>query len=354
MKNSSNYDSQITYFTYFRKIKPSQHDDLPKVSSDQATKLNMRKLLINAQITATISLLESVSNITYIILVTVTGRTSYGTLINLLTLYMIVLPYSFLMNTSHNKERIIEQGWMNVFTNIFGSNMEILRVNDHVEPGDLLATISKAIHTRNNSSGKELFVARSKAIADNTLIENQDTTKQSLDIINIQDLEHEQPSTSQNIDEPMPRENKYKSNVRNLISKMKSNIEEEEEYIYYFQMYVALVEKFKNGDNDVELDIQSDSERTKEKLQITSKAMNGKRSNCKKSVPTSKTIKDISRDETGIVFKTFKDLKFNGKKSVRIIERKEILEKILSKSINDEKLNFFIEELINLEESFIA
>ena len=31
---------------------------------------------------------------------------------------MILLPYAFLMNTSHNKNRIVEYGWINVFKNL--------------------------------------------------------------------------------------------------------------------------------------------------------------------------------------------------------------------------------------------
>ena len=34
--------------------------------------------------------------------------------------YLILLPCAFLMNTSHNKCRVIEHGWKNVFRNTFG------------------------------------------------------------------------------------------------------------------------------------------------------------------------------------------------------------------------------------------
>ena len=314
----------------------------------------MRKILVNAQITATISIIESISNITYVILVAITVRTNYGTLINLLVLYMIVLPYSFLMNTSHNKERIIEQGWMNIFTNIFGSVLEILGIKGRRESGDHLATISNEIHTRTNITGKELVEEKNDDIYDTTAIKNQDTAKKSIDCINIQDLENEQPSTSQNIDEVITREEKHKVNVHDLVSKMKSNIEEEENYIYYFQIYVSYVEKFKNGDTDLELDIKSDEERTKEELQIASKGKNGKRSKSANNIPTSKTIRNISQDRNSMVSEKGTNLKFNGQKSVRIMKRNNILDKLLSESINDAKFNLFIEELINLEESLIA
>ena len=34
--------------------------------------------------------------------------------------YLILLPCAFLMNTSHNKRRVIEHGWKNVLRNTFG------------------------------------------------------------------------------------------------------------------------------------------------------------------------------------------------------------------------------------------
>ena len=80
----------------------------------------MRRVLVNAQIKAMVSLIESLMNIGYVIIVAFTVRTSFGTLVIMVSLYMVVLPYSFLMNTSHNKNRIIEHGWKNVFNNILG------------------------------------------------------------------------------------------------------------------------------------------------------------------------------------------------------------------------------------------
>ena len=34
--------------------------------------------------------------------------------------YLILLPCAFLMNTSHNKRRVVEHGWRNVLRNTFG------------------------------------------------------------------------------------------------------------------------------------------------------------------------------------------------------------------------------------------
>ena len=43
-------------------------------------------------------------------------------------LYLIILPYAFLMNTSHNKNQIIEHGWINVVKNMTVNNSVVASV----------------------------------------------------------------------------------------------------------------------------------------------------------------------------------------------------------------------------------
>ena len=78
----------------------------------------MKRVYVNAQVKAMISFLETFSNIVYVIVLYFTVRTSFGTLVILCSLYMIILPYAFLMNTSHNKDKVVEHGWANVFKNV--------------------------------------------------------------------------------------------------------------------------------------------------------------------------------------------------------------------------------------------
>ena len=66
-----------------------------------------------------ISILEIVGCFTQVVLLVVFKASSLPTLINGIFLWSIVLPHAFLMNTSHNKQRIIESGWANIFKNVF-------------------------------------------------------------------------------------------------------------------------------------------------------------------------------------------------------------------------------------------
>ena len=78
----------------------------------------MRKLLLNVQITAVISSIEMFFFAIHIVGVTAAGGTNSVTPIVVMVMYMIlfmiILPYAFLMNTSYNKDRIIEHGFINV------------------------------------------------------------------------------------------------------------------------------------------------------------------------------------------------------------------------------------------------
>ena len=86
----------------------------------------MRKLQVNAQITAVISSIEFIFFIAHIVGVSAAGGTNPGTgiivMLMYMVLFMIILPYAYLMNTSFNKNRIIEQGWLNVVKNITTNN----------------------------------------------------------------------------------------------------------------------------------------------------------------------------------------------------------------------------------------
>ena len=80
----------------------------------------MKKVKVNAQARAMISMLESIYGVIIIILYWYFKGTSLLNLILAMVLYHIILPHAFLMNTSETKNRIVELGWKNVIKNIVG------------------------------------------------------------------------------------------------------------------------------------------------------------------------------------------------------------------------------------------
>ena len=102
--------------------------------SEASNALNMRRVLVNAQVTAMISFIEFIFFFGHIMGISLAGGTSPEVVIFILVMYLVlygvIAPYSFLMNTSYNKNRIIEHGWLNVVKNLTTnssiSNLDIL------------------------------------------------------------------------------------------------------------------------------------------------------------------------------------------------------------------------------------
>ena len=110
-------------FQYFLNIISSQVQPSPtnlaaNMLSDEARNRNLQKVKINAQIMFVIYVLECVANTSiYIVWAFVTGTSNQVTLGLALLWFHILLPYTFLMNTSHNKNRLIDEGWLNTIRN---------------------------------------------------------------------------------------------------------------------------------------------------------------------------------------------------------------------------------------------
>ena len=106
-----------------------------KVTGEEQCRINTKKVWVNAQVTGTIAFLEMILTILYVIMIALYRSTHFANLLIVMVLYDVILPYSFLMNTSHNKKRIVEFGWKNVFKNII-LRSEINSVEDITKETD--------------------------------------------------------------------------------------------------------------------------------------------------------------------------------------------------------------------------
>ena len=119
--------------------------------SEASNALNMRRVLVNAQVTAMISFIEFVFFFGHVVGISVAGGKSPEVVIIVLVMYLIlygvIAPYSFLMNSSHNKNRIVEHGWINVVKN--------MTTNNSISNSDVLLCCCK--NKRNNNARDEVF-----------------------------------------------------------------------------------------------------------------------------------------------------------------------------------------------------
>ena len=99
-------------FLHFRQIRSCR---------TQNEEHNLKKIQVNAQVTCMTTILELFGNfMAAILIVFVFKASTLLTLIPQIICYSILLPYAFIMNTSHNKNRVIECGWRNVLRNLVG------------------------------------------------------------------------------------------------------------------------------------------------------------------------------------------------------------------------------------------
>ena len=91
-----------------------------KSLSKDVQKRNVKKVEVNAKVTFLIWILECVANLCIVVVwFLVYGRTTSGLLTLGLLWYFVILPYTHVMNTSANKDRILDDGCKNAFRNAF-------------------------------------------------------------------------------------------------------------------------------------------------------------------------------------------------------------------------------------------
>ena len=89
----------------------------------------MKKLRVNAQVTAINTIVEMTGTITYIIILAIMRGNNFNSFIYTQFFYSILLPFIFLSNTSENKDRIVEVGWKNVMKNIIDNMKKQMYAN---------------------------------------------------------------------------------------------------------------------------------------------------------------------------------------------------------------------------------
>ena len=79
---------------------------------------NLKKLKVNADVTFVIWILEWVGYLLIIILWAIGALLKVDILLDaIIVVYYVMLPHCYLMNTSHNKDRIIDEGLKSIIKN---------------------------------------------------------------------------------------------------------------------------------------------------------------------------------------------------------------------------------------------
>ena len=111
----------ITYICNYRHVDPSPDNVAASSLSDVMQRRNMRKVKVNAQVAFATWILETVGQVLIVVLwrlVNLDEHKEIGFTFAVI-LHYIILPYTLLMNSSHNKDLLIDDGVMNTFRNVF-------------------------------------------------------------------------------------------------------------------------------------------------------------------------------------------------------------------------------------------
>ena len=100
----------------YRNVNYSENNHVRSNRSTEQQNANLRRVTVNAQVTAFLSIFEVAG---FIIIGIITLVTSSKTIAKVLfpLLECILLPVAFLINTEENKQQLIEHGWLNILSN---------------------------------------------------------------------------------------------------------------------------------------------------------------------------------------------------------------------------------------------
>ena len=315
--------------------------------------INKKKVLVNSQITAMISILESETNLAFLIILWYFKGTTYFSLILPLILHDVILPYAFLMNTSDNKNRIVEVGWKNVFKNLFRlSKGARVNIDDEIQRNESApksANKTKSTKTQNQvatitnnlvPSKNSLNTAPENSILKETtlIIPSKSTTSPNFVSLNAKDLVKQSDS--------------FKAKQR-LISSMINSEHNEMKYMTYFRNMVLLEEN--EITENILMDIEFDDESILEskpsdqlKVKGKGKGKNSKGSRADDDFHDKVQHKGVMDDQLDTT------IEFKGHLKDRMLKRMALLNHIYSLSHED---NIFyheaINQLIELEETFL-
>lgn len=342
----------------------------------------MQKMRVNAQITAVTSILEIVGNVVqWAIWILITKFVGLGSLIQSILLYFVVLPYVFLMNTNHNKSRIVEDGWINVLKNAIGTG-RIFRTCENSVRTDIQPFDSKAAKPCNMIDKKDNLVTLPKLFRKISRKENsrvlpfsenkagimtistkpidEKCVKEDKSTLNIcMPLDDVIPSSTpinslKNY--PEPREHKMKQcdsidglkgYRQEMILNLFENVKDEEVYIRSFRELVGFEESVKRDEGSF----------SEYEDQWTAQARKRARSAAINELNVAKLTDTISLHSIETANLTYDDRfrpNFKGQFQDRMIRRAEMINLLLKSLKNgDDSYTSCLEMFIDLEEDLV-
>ena len=160
--------------------------NLPNLQND-SKHIDVKRLKVNAQITALITLIELFGNLTMVLHLFFVESNPWSAIIHNMVFYDIIIPYALLANTNDNKNRIINSGWKSIFENLAGMKQDLI---NEISENDLSKKGETTRENINCSSSQpkadQANTSEASEDSDNKLtdeiqctMDNENTTKQN-------------------------------------------------------------------------------------------------------------------------------------------------------------------------------
>ena len=311
----------------------------------------MKKVKTNAQVTSMVCIIE-----TAVVSLNWIAFGLIGFWILLFILYLVLLPYFFLMNTSHNKERVIEHGWKNVVGNSicikwhFLSNLcDIIGNNDSVNKIHISNESSKNCEIKTNNFSEDN--KKLKIISNSVLDDYPSTTKGQYITKQLN-----RPPSASDTNSDVSFDYKSGESIEVLISHMFKSIHDEKVYIQWLKL---LIEHLSSS---TDLEYMLDNRMKNEDLpNVVSDIRQQRRTTRCKGKQADHTLTKLNKCASFEMIINVDQLErpINWEHEVkerinRTTIRDTMLQEIYSNFGNVEKRNLLIEELIEEEETFLT
>ena len=297
-------------------------------------------------------------------------------------LHLVFLPYAYLMNTSANKKRIVDEGWLNVLKNIFGCSCGVFRNrssetrvyvfssgNTKTNPKDKnVFVISQKVHEQEQSkgncslpnmpteTGNQQDQKKTNADTENYELQNMSAAPQTYSSVNERTSIEVEPAqgTSNSITEHKSlRQVMGEKILRDMIL----NIDDEDLYIGQFQLLLNLEDYFKTQSDSSDLlylynnndEVHDDEQTTKANISNGAQRKTESVQKCYKPIPNYPLFQYLGipiNDNSGA-----KPVMI-GQISERTVQRTELLNNLTLCSDDEETYVQFVELITDLEESF--
>ena len=312
---------------------------------------NIKSMVISAQITAATSMLEIVGNLAIWTTQNFIAKfLGYGTLIQSILLYFVLLPYVFFMNTDQNKKMVIEDGWINLFKHVICNsflNRRVTRKMNKVSPSSEENSNIFSVQERKNDIFT-IYNNKIKDVSPTLELNDTQTTNNNWHMLGPSSSANKTEVDSKDKNDNSP--NKWNAVRLEILYDLLSDVEDENSYIFYFKELITLEDSVKQGEAYIQNFIEEREERKRELYE------NNQNDDLKAEHLRNLIVLQLECYEDEVVAwqerKVFSMFSDDIKDRIRL--RKEAITRLLKHSKDDEDVyEECLEMYIDMEENFI-